>query len=367
MVLYRISSDALERVATTTFGKEQIRERADLQRLLRQRIDIFGDDLLVVAEEYALFQDSRRRVDLLAVDRAGTLVVIELKRTDDGGHMELQALRYAAMVSTMTFEHLVDAYSHYNAVDAQEARDALQDWIDEASAPEELSDKVRIVLVSADFSTEITSTVLWLNQQYATDISCYRLVPYRLGSDVLLDIQQIIPLPEATDFQVQQRRKGATVAAARAAGEGSRDFTKYDLTVGDTSYAHLSKQGAVKRAVDLLYQAGVPLGELRDAALGQRWRPTHPDPEETLEQAFRREHPARKGGWWFDLDLRDGDVVWVMPRIGGLHTERFLAELEIAAAAHDVRVSWSRAGETPLPPGALVAGDDEDDDAGGDR
>jgi hypothetical protein len=45
------------------------------------------------AEEYGLFEDSRRRMDLLALDHTGTLVVIELKRTDDGGHMELQALR----------------------------------------------------------------------------------------------------------------------------------------------------------------------------------------------------------------------------------------------------------------------------------
>src|SRR5205823_120887 len=123
-------------------------------------------------------------------------------------------------------------------------------------------------------------------------------------------------LPEATDFQIQQRRKGATVAAARAAGETKRDFTKYDLTVGETSYMHLSKQGAVKRAVDLLYRAGVPITDLRDAALGQRWRPTKPEPEGTPEQAFRREHPARKGGWRFDLDLREGDVAWVMPRVG---------------------------------------------------
>jgi len=32
-----------------------------------------------------------------------------LKRTEDGGHLELQAIRYAAMVSTMTFDQAVSA------------------------------------------------------------------------------------------------------------------------------------------------------------------------------------------------------------------------------------------------------------------
>lgn len=344
MVLYRLSEDALEPVQRTTFARERIRERADLQRFLRERIDIFGDDLLVVAEEYALFQDSRRRVDLLAVDRTGTLVVVELKRTEDGGHMELQALRYAAMVSTMSFDLLVDAYSHYNGVESAEARQRLRDWIEDAPASEELSDKVRIVLVSADFSTEVTSTVLWLNQQYATDISCYRLVPYRLGAELLLDVQQIVPLPEAADFQVQQRRKGATAAAARA-GEEGRDYTKYDVAVGGQTWTRLSKQAAVKTVVAQLYDAGVPIEDLREAALGQRRVRVHPQPEEGLEKAFNREHPSRSGGYWFDLDLRDGDdVVWVMPRIGGLRTEQMLSALAQTAVGQ-VDVEWRRSGQ----------------------
>lgn len=85
MALYRYSSGSLEPVDKTSLAAEKIRERQDLQRALRQRIDVLGDDLLVVAEEYAVFKDSRRRVDLLALDRAGTLVVIELKRTDTAG------------------------------------------------------------------------------------------------------------------------------------------------------------------------------------------------------------------------------------------------------------------------------------------
>jgi hypothetical protein len=57
-------------------------------------------------------RQARRRIDLLAVDKTGCLVVIELKR-DDGAHMDLQSLRYAAMVSSMNFGDVVTAYEQH--------------------------------------------------------------------------------------------------------------------------------------------------------------------------------------------------------------------------------------------------------------
>jgi len=68
---------------------------------------------MVVAEEFGEWTDGQRRIDLLGIDKEANLVVIELKRTIDGGHMDLQALRYAAMVSTMTFARLVEIYTEY--------------------------------------------------------------------------------------------------------------------------------------------------------------------------------------------------------------------------------------------------------------
>lgn len=60
--------------------------------------------------QFGAFADARRRIDLLGVDRDGRLGVVELIRTADGGHLELQALRYAAMISVMTFDDLVEHY-----------------------------------------------------------------------------------------------------------------------------------------------------------------------------------------------------------------------------------------------------------------
>jgi hypothetical protein len=79
------------------------------------------------------------------------------------------------MVSTVTVDHLVASYSQASNLTVAEARQAIDDWVEEPL--EELPDQVRIVLVSADFSAEITSTVMWLNGTYNTDIL---LLPHRL-------------------------------------------------------------------------------------------------------------------------------------------------------------------------------------------
>ena len=112
MTLYSINSDKLSAVPTTTFVAESILERNHLQRMLRADTSPLGEDLLVLAEEFGNWEDSSRRIDLLCLDKQAGLVVVEIKRTTDGGHMELQAIRYAAMVSSITLDQAVAAHAH---------------------------------------------------------------------------------------------------------------------------------------------------------------------------------------------------------------------------------------------------------------
>lgn len=64
-------------------------------------------------EEFGDWDNSRRRIDLLAIDPQANFAVIELKRTNDGGHMELQAIRYASMISAMTFERAAQIHAEF--------------------------------------------------------------------------------------------------------------------------------------------------------------------------------------------------------------------------------------------------------------
>ena len=88
MALYQITEDSLTPLAVTSFQEENLWERRDLQRLLKANIEAISPDIMVVAEEFGEWDQSGRRIDLLAVDKDANLVVVELKRTDNGGHSQ---------------------------------------------------------------------------------------------------------------------------------------------------------------------------------------------------------------------------------------------------------------------------------------
>jgi hypothetical protein len=212
MPIFQVTPNELKALSTTSFGAEGILERKDIQRLLREQISVLGDVLderfMVIAEEFGDWLDSSRRIDLLCIDTNANLVVVELKRSDDGGHMELQALRYAAMVSAMTFGRLVETFARYKnkaEPDIEAARAKILEFLGCDDIDEEqFAQNTHIVLAAADFGKELTTAVMWLNEEYDMRIRCIRMKPWRMGDGtVLLDLQQLIPLPEAAEFQTQ--------------------------------------------------------------------------------------------------------------------------------------------------------------------
>jgi Domain of unknown function (DUF4268) len=255
MSLYRVAADKLEAVPRTSFATENLLERRDLQRLLRRDITPIGDDLMVIAEEFGEWEDSYRRIDLLCLSKSAGLVVVEIKRTEDGGHMELQAIRYAAMVSSMTLEQVIHAHARALGGDEEAARGAVLSFMQLDSAEEvELTGEVRIVLVAADFSTELTTTVLWLNQR-DLDITCIRLRPYRMGAEVLIDATQIIPLPEAADYEVKV--KAQEKEKRKVAGERQEVFRKFWAQLIERSKPHTQLLANRKTTTDHWITAGI--------------------------------------------------------------------------------------------------------------
>jgi hypothetical protein len=244
MPIYEVTSNNLRRIEETSFSAAGVRERKDLQRLLRKQIDVIVPEVLIIAEEFGDWDESRRRIDLLGLDKEANLVVVELKRTEDGGHMELQALRYAAMVSAMTFDEAVAVYGQYMRQSDQDSdpQQELLDFLDWDEIDEEhFAQDVRIILVSAEFSKELTSSVLWLNS-YGLDIRCVRIKPYHDSGRTLIDVQQVIPLPEAVEYQVKVNVK---TRQERIARKSTMDRTKYDVSVYGLSRTRQATRDAI--------------------------------------------------------------------------------------------------------------------------
>ncbi|MFG0326966.1 MAG: hypothetical protein ACF8SC_06835 [Phycisphaerales bacterium JB037] len=270
MAIYEVTADSILPVPKTTFREARIHERSDLQRLLRHQIDVIAPGCLVIAEEFGDWSDSRRRIDLLAIDSDANLVVVELKRTEDGGHMELQALRYASMVSTMTFEQAVEAHDKYLSQIGEDGEDAAENLLRHLGWDEPDDDAfaqdVRIVLASAEFSRELTSAVIWLNER-GLDIRCVRLIPYAHEGRIFLDVQQVLPLPEAEAYQVRVREK---TRVARESRRSSRDLTKYILKLGDKTLGPLSKRHTALETIRFLLSEGVTPEQLANAVSFRR-------------------------------------------------------------------------------------------------
>ena len=245
MPIYEFGQQGISRIEETTFSLSGLQERRDLQRLLRNHVEVISPDTLVISEEFGEWEDSRRRIDLLGIDKAANLVVIELKRTEDGGHMELQAIRYAAMVSTMTFDQAADVFGRYLAKAGRHNEDPRATMLDflgwEEPDEDQFAQDVRIVLASAEFSRELTTSVLWL-VDHDVDIRCVRLKPYSLEKRVLVDVQQIIPLPEAAEYQVQVREKARKERRDRTSGV---DFTRFDVQVDGQRHSSMWKRNAI--------------------------------------------------------------------------------------------------------------------------
>jgi hypothetical protein len=184
-----------------------------IERWLVNAPAVLGEELLVITNQFAGFDNTRERSDILALDRAGKLVVIELKRDSSGSRQDLQALRYAAYSATLGHDDLAELYAVHqarkgNPMSKEDAVTALEEHVEQGELAELSEDiRPRIILVAKSFQVEVTATCLWLREAWGIDIACVQLVPYQVDDQVLLASSVLIPLPEASAYTVKRERK----------------------------------------------------------------------------------------------------------------------------------------------------------------
>lgn len=210
-------------VKTKRFSELGFTERKHLQEWLAHEPSALGEELLIIQKEFDGFDDTRERLDLLALDKDGNLVIVENKLDDSGRDVVWQALKYASYCASLTKAQIVDIYQQYldryepvtaevdllNAPASASAR--ICEFLDAPDLDElklNLGNSQRIMLVAANFRKEVTSTALWLLGQ-GISIACFKITPYALGEQLLINIDQIIPTPEAKELMIGINAKEA--------------------------------------------------------------------------------------------------------------------------------------------------------------
>ena len=205
--MYKIntSTNSIEKLEERLFSDLSFRERDHLQEWIAKNPESLNEELLIIQKEFSGFDDTNERLDLLALDKDGNLVVIENKLDDTGGDVVWQAIKYTSYCSTLTTLQIVNIYQNYissNGSD-EDARASIMEFL-HIENNEELylnRNDQRIIFVANNYRKEVTSTVLWL-LEHDIQIQCFRATPHSMNDELFLQIEQIIPVPETKELMV---------------------------------------------------------------------------------------------------------------------------------------------------------------------
>lgn len=219
------TNNRISRLESKKFTDLGFRERENLQEWLANEPEALGEELLIIQKEFDGFDDTRERLDLLAMDKNGNLVIIENKLDDSGKDVVWQALKYASYCTNLNKSQIIEIYQAYlnkycKGGDAKALISEFLDGQDLAEVVLNSGNNQRLMFVAASFRKEVTSTALWL-LSHGIQLQCIKVTPFSMGEELLLNVEQVIPTPEAKEFMIGMSVKEAEEKQIKEASRNS--------------------------------------------------------------------------------------------------------------------------------------------------
>lgn len=145
-----------------------------LQKILADDITIADPNLLVIGREVKTAFD--KRIDLLAIDPDGNLVVIELKRDKTPRDIVAQALEYGAWVRGLDNDGVIQIFDAYQQkYHPEQAGDSIDKVFCERfglpTMPDELNENHQLVIVASRLDAMTERIVQYLAEEYEVRIN----------------------------------------------------------------------------------------------------------------------------------------------------------------------------------------------------
>jgi len=194
----------ISKLEEKTFHELKFRERENLQEWIANNPSSLGENLLIIQKEFNGFGETNERLDLLALDKIGNLVIIENKLDDSGRDVTWQVIKYASYCSSLTKQEIIKIYQEYLGSTAK-AEEKISEFFDNKEIEEIILNQglnsQRLIMIAAKFRKEVTSSVLWL-MNFKMRIQCFKVTPYALDKQLFLNIEQILPTKATEDFAI---------------------------------------------------------------------------------------------------------------------------------------------------------------------
>ena len=173
----------------------------DLQEIIAADLSIVADGLMLVGREVAT---PGGRIDLLAIDAEGTLVVIELKRDKTPRGVVAQTLDYASSICEMGLEEINSVFANYQrrfstVTSPRTIGDALQEKFGDTP---ELNTSHRLIIVAEQPDPSTERIVGYLREKHGVDINVVLFRAFKDGEHryltrAWLEDPTEVPLPPA--------------------------------------------------------------------------------------------------------------------------------------------------------------------------
>jgi hypothetical protein len=157
--LWKISNK-IEKVDESKLNLEK-----ELEEALQSNIEILNNNWLIIGRQ--VITNFGKYIDLLAVDRNESMIILELKRNKTPREVVAQALEYASYIETLVTVDIIDIYKNYTDKYTKSAKsldEAFKEKFGVDLDEENLNNSHKIVIVATEMDSSTERIISYLDK-----------------------------------------------------------------------------------------------------------------------------------------------------------------------------------------------------------
>lgn len=230
--LLKVDSYSFAVCEQTSMVEQNLSEVTHLENWIVNHPEVIDPKMKVITTQFNRWAseegEAQERPDIIGLSDSGELIVVELKREKDKG-VHLQALTYAALVSSFTLDVLAQEHAAWynkkfpspDKMTEVQAKEKLENFIE---GDDEIDETLvfalpKIILVAPEFPGQVLTTVQWLSE-VAPDLSieCHQFRLFTVPTseskpDLVVSFNRVFPVEDID--QLRLRAQSPRVAAAK--------------------------------------------------------------------------------------------------------------------------------------------------------